>query len=72
MNYPIQRFGSEIIFISQIKKDGSGTIKVEQDKAKAFKTGIYSLFRLSIDKDTYIATNNNSYYVVKLKNSPIN
>lgn len=60
-------YGKDLIFISRILRDGSGTEPVGDIKytdEERFKVN-----RLSITHDTYIATNFNSY-VVKLKNKP--
>ena len=59
-------------FISRIKRDGSGTepvskiMKVKFAENPVFMNDIYSLTRLSITEDTYIASGFNSY-VVKIK-----
>lgn len=62
----------ELIFISQIKRDGSGTKKVFKKDVKFLTTNKYAMKdefeinRLSISESTYIASGFNSY-VVKLK-----
>jgi len=53
---------NELIFISQILRDGSGVIMVDDDGGGEN----YELTRLSITHDTYIASGFNSY-VVKIK-----
>ena len=64
----------ELIFISQINRDGSGTIRVKESYQKAMLENIlmkdedFRLHRLSISEDTYIAFNFNAF-VVKLKNN---
>jgi len=59
--------GSELIFISKIKKDGSGVIEVNpEDQEWLKREKDYSLCRLSISEKTYIAFNM-SAFVVKLK-----
>ena len=66
----------ELIFISQIKRDGSGTKKVFKKHVKFLTTNKsamkdeFEINRLSISESTYIASGFNSY-VVKLK-TPIN
>lgn len=59
--------GSELIFISRIKRDGSGVEKVEQPDPDSFlgKTN-FNMNSLSITNGTYIACEFNSY-VVKIK-----
>jgi hypothetical protein len=62
----------ELIFISQINRNGIGTINVPESYKKAMlenslmKEEYFTLFRLSISEDTYIAFNFNAF-VVKLK-----
>jgi len=64
---------NELIFISRIKRDGSGTRKVFKKDVKHLtenqfaKNDDYELNCLSISEGTYIASGFNSY-VVKLKN----
>jgi len=63
---------TELIFISQIKRDGSGTKKIFKKDIKHLTTNKfaaseeYEINRLSISEGTYIASGFNSY-VVKLK-----
>lgn len=63
---------NELIFISRIKRDGSGTRKVFKKDIKHLTTNKfakeeeYEMNRLSISEGTYIASGFNSY-VVKLK-----
>lgn len=61
---------SDLIFIGQIKRDGSGIVPVEESYLKAMLEnslmGDFRLRRLSITEDTYIAFNFN-VFVVKLK-----
>ncbi len=62
----------ELIFISQIKRDGSGTSKVSKAYLKAMlenplmKDDEFDLTSLSISEGTFIASGFNSF-VVKLK-----
>lgn len=60
--------GSELIFISLIKRDGSGTILNDNsfDMSRCDDT-TFRLSSLSITNGTWIASEFNSY-VVKLKN----
>ena len=68
----MEKLPSELIFISQIKRDGSGTFPVPQDYLDALLTNEFMkkeplyVRRLSISEDTYIAIWFNSF-VVKLK-----
>lgn len=63
---------TELIFISRIKRDGSGTAKVFKKDVKHLTTNKfamkdeYEINCLSISEGTYIASGFNSY-VVKLK-----
>ena len=65
-------FARELIFISQIKRDGSGTVPVPEDYLKSMlenplmKDEPFYVRRLSLSEDTYIAMAFNSF-VVKLK-----
>lgn len=66
----MERFGSELIFISRISGDGK---KIEPVELKEFvdycKLELFKLNSLSISNGTYIASGMSSY-VVKLKNPP--
>lgn len=62
---------SELEFISQIKRDGSGVVPCTDDTIKHLNSGFaadekYKIICLSISEKTYIACGFNSY-VVKLK-----
>ncbi len=63
---------SELIFISQINRDGSGTTKVSEKYLKTMlenelmKDNFYELHHLSLSEKTFIAINFNAF-VVKLK-----
>lgn len=63
---------TELIFISRIKRDGSGTKKVFKKDIKHLTTNpfaketLYKITCLSISEGTYIASEFNSY-IVKLK-----
>lgn len=58
--------GSELIFISIIKKDGSGTIDISNADRTNLNNTTFTLTSLSITNGTYIASEFNSY-VVKIK-----
>jgi hypothetical protein len=63
----------ELEFISQIKTDGSGTIKVKKGYLKQMlesplmKDDFFELRWLSLSKKTFIAFNTFNAYVVKIK-----
>lgn len=63
----MEKLGKELIFISQIKRDGSGTSDVEDRYIKLMECDVFKLTCLSLSNKTYIATAFNSF-VVKLKN----
>ncbi len=66
----MERFGSELIFISQILGDGKKLELVDDVLISDYcKKEIYKLNSLSISNQTYIASGMSSY-VVKLKNPP--
>lgn len=58
--------GSELIFISSILRDGSGTVNVSNIDMSHLNSRIFILTSLSVTNGTYIASEFNSY-VVKLK-----
>lgn len=58
--------GSELIFISRIKKDGTGVEPVSKALVDVVYSEEFKLKRLSITEDTYIAFNM-SVFVVKIK-----
>lgn len=73
----MQKKGSELLFISWIKRDGSGTIPVgtpwdrnsdypKVDCVKYLDDDIFNLTHLSLSSGTYIASGFNSW-VVKIK-----
>jgi hypothetical protein len=68
----MKKFARELEFISQIKRDGSGTKKVSKGYLKAMLTNPlmkddpFKLKCLSITEKTYIAFNFNAF-VVRLK-----
>jgi hypothetical protein len=66
----MERFGSELIFISIISGDGEKIELIENEEATKFcQKELYKLNSLSISRGTYIASGMSSY-VVKLKNPP--
>jgi len=62
----MKKKGSELEFISWIKRDGSGTKMVTNRMVESMKDDIFNLTRLSLSNQTYIASDFNSF-VVKLK-----
>ncbi len=68
----MKKLASELEFICQIKRDGSGTKKVPKSYLKAIKENelmsreLYELQPLSLTEKTYIAFNIN-VFVVRLK-----
>jgi prenyltransferase beta subunit len=58
--------GSELIFISCINRDGSGTIDILNADRTNLNNTTFTLTSLSITNGTYIASEFNSY-VVKIK-----
>ena len=66
----MERFGSELIFISIIFGDGKTIEIIENGTTKRYSDDeIYKLNILSISNRTFIASGMRSY-VVKLKNPP--
>lgn len=59
--------GRELIFISFIKRDGSGTIEISKNMSHLDNT-VFDLNSLSITNKTYIACEFNSY-VVRFRHS---
>ena len=61
-------YGKELIFISSIKRDGSGTnlFDYHSNDMSHLDNTKFSITRLSISEDTYIACEFNSF-IVKLK-----
>lgn len=57
--------GSELIFISRIKRDGSGIEPVDQEYVELMRDEIFELIRLSITQDIYIAGSMNCFVVKK-------
>jgi len=68
----MEKLASELIFISQIKRDGSGVTKVKKRYLKSMlenklmKDQPFYLRCLSMTENTYIAFNFNAF-VVRLK-----
>lgn len=61
--------GKDLIFISQINRDGKGVTLVDDEliKGHIIDNDEFKVKRLSMSHDTYIASGFNSY-VVKIKN----
>jgi len=59
--------GSELIFISRIKADGSEVIPMNLPLSRFLEQDDFELIRLSISQDTYIAVNGFYSYVVRKK-----
>lgn len=62
----MKKRGTELEFISWIKRDGSGTEPVEESHIKLLAEDEFKMACLSITRGTYIASAMNSF-VVKLK-----
>ena len=62
--------GKEFIFISNIKRDGSGTSSLENEDMKHLDETLFNINCLSITNRTYIASEFNSY-VVKYKDCKV-
>ena len=64
----MKKKASELIFISRIKRDGSGALPVSSDyKESMIKSEEeFDIYRLSISESTYIAIGFNAF-VAKLK-----
>jgi hypothetical protein len=66
----MKKKGSELIFISRIKRDGSGVELLDTPDGKTeielSQNDMFEINCLSISKGTYIASEMNSY-VVKLR-----
>lgn len=58
--------GSDLEFISQIKRNGTGTSKVSKSYLKLMQDEWFDLLVLSITERTYVARNFNSF-VVRVK-----
>jgi hypothetical protein len=70
----MKKKANELEFISQIKRDGSGTSPVEDSYKKAMLENLFmkydkfKIHRLSITENTYLAIGFNSF-VVRLKDN---
>ncbi|MEO7046577.1 MAG: hypothetical protein ABI091_14800 [Ferruginibacter sp.] len=64
-NYKMKAKGSDLIFISWILRNGSGTEKVSEDMTHLDDT-VFKINSLSMTHSTFIAYEFN-YYVVKFK-----
>ena len=58
--------GKELVFISWIRRDGSGTDEVPKDLIKMMRNDVFDVSCLSMSQKTYIASGFNSF-VVKIK-----
>lgn len=58
--------GYKLEFISQILRDGSGTIPIKKGYKSLLNKQTFSMQRLSMTEDTYIASDFNSF-VVRIK-----
>ena len=66
----MERYGSELVFISRICGDGKEIKKIgENENIDFIQDELFKLNSLSISNRTYIASGM-STYVVKLKNPP--
>lgn len=66
----MEKLGKELIFISRIERDGSGTEQNLSEKhIELIANDSFKLTCLSLTQKTFIASNFNSY-VVKLKDIP--
>lgn len=66
----MKKKGKDLVFISRIKRDGSGVVPVDKETLEQLQNcplEKYKLMGLSISSKTFIASSFNSY-VVKLKN----
>lgn len=62
----MKKLGSELEFISWIKRDGSGTKMVKRRHVEIMQGDEFEVHRLSLTEDTFIAHGFNAF-VVKLK-----
>lgn len=58
--------GKDLLFISQINRDGSGTIPVSKEYIKLMKSDMFTINGMSMSERTYIACGFNSF-VVRIK-----
>lgn len=61
-----KKYGSELEFISQIKRDGTGVIDLTNEDMSILDNDKFKMNSLSLTSQTYIACEFNSF-VVKLK-----
>lgn len=63
----MEKLGRDLIFISQINRDGSGTdTNISNDYISMMQDDVFKIFHLSLSEKTFIAIEFNSF-VVKLK-----
>lgn len=55
--------GKDLIFISRIERDGSGTAAISSDHRKMISDEAFNMNCLSISNETWIASGFNSYVV---------
>lgn len=55
--------GAQLIFISQIKRDGSGVDDIDEEYRRILKKEDFKVIRLSLSEDTYIAHGFNAFVV---------
>ena len=60
--------GSELEFISQINRDGSGVTKVKGEYSHYMRNDTFNINCLSLSQKTYIASGFNSFVVRFKKN----
>lgn len=64
----MKALGKDLIFISQIKRDGSGVKKrITKSHVELMADETFALNRLSISQDTYLACGFNSFVVKRKK-----
>ena len=58
--------GKDLIFISKIKRDGTGVEKLSQKEIKFLQNTEFELKSLSMIRNIFVAINYNSY-IIKIK-----
>lgn len=64
----MKKWGHELIFVSRINRDGSGTSTCNKKTIEWYQDEIFEIKTLSLSEKTYIASGFNSF-VVRLKNN---
>jgi len=67
INTQLDTQGKDLIFISWIKRDGSGTDKISKELIEIMQEEWFTLNSLSLTYKTYIASGFNSFVVKKKK-----